>query len=143
MNEQTIKLLNECSSGCEMGADSMKQICRFIKDNEFKKMVDGYINKHEQLCKKAASLLSDSGNDAKDPGMIATAFARITTEMKLTLNDDNTQIAKLLMDGCTMGIKSLGECINSLKEADSSAISLAKSIVKTEEDMMKALQKYL
>lgn len=143
MNEQTIKLLNECSSGCEMGADSMKQISRFIKDKDFKKMTDSYITKHEQLYKKAASLLADSGNNAKDPGVIATAFARITTEMKLSLNDDNTQIAKLLMDGCTMGIKSLGECINSSKDADSSAISLAKSIVKTEEDMMKDVQKYL
>lgn len=143
MNEQTIQLLNECSSGCEMGAESITQISRFIRDNDFKKLVSRYIEKHAALGRTAASKLAENGKPPKSPGILATAFSKITTEMKLTFNDDNTQIAKVLIDGCTMGIKSLGEYVNSLKEADDDAVDLAKSIIKTEESMMKDLQDYL
>lgn len=143
MDEQTRKLLEECSSGCEMGADSMRQISGYIKDKELKQLAEKYIGKHEELKKKAGELLHKEGCSPKEPGTIASAFSWITTEMKLTFKDDNTQIAKILIDGCTMGIKTLGERVNSLSQADSSAVSLAHSIIRMEEDLMKDLQKYL
>ena len=63
--------------------------------------------------------------------------------MKLTFNDDNTRIAKLLMDGCNMGIQTLGERMNTLNQADGGAQSLARKIIKSEQDLMKELQAYL
>ena len=63
--------------------------------------------------------------------------------MKLTFNDDNTRISKLLMDGCNMGIKTLGERMNTLNQADGGAQSLARKIIKSEQDLMKELQAFL
>ncbi len=36
--------------------------------------------------------------------MMASAFSWFSTELKLNLNDDNSEIAKLLIDGCRMAI---------------------------------------
>ena len=63
--------------------------------------------------------------------------------MKLTFNDDNTQISKLLIDGCSMGIKTLGERRNTLDHADKKALDLADRIIKTEEELIKDLRQYL
>ena len=63
--------------------------------------------------------------------------------MKLAFNDDNTQISKLLIDGCSMGIKTLGERRNTLNRADKKALDLADRIIETEEEFIKELQKYL
>lgn len=143
MDEQTRKLLEECSSGCKMAISSLEQITGYIRDTNLKKLVESYISRHKDLEAEAVKALQDSGNDAKDPGALSSAFAWFTTEMKLTFNDDNTQISKLLMDGCNMGIKTLGERMNTLNQADGSAQSLARKIIKAEQDLMKELQAFL
>ena len=60
-----------------------------------------------------------------------------------TLNSDNTQIAKLLIDGCAMGIKTLGEKVHQYNQADKKAVSLTDRIIRTEEDLMKKLKDFL
>ena len=90
MDEQTRKLLEECSIGCKMAVNSLEQITGYIKDSDLK-----------------------------------------------------NRIAKLLMDGCNMGIQTLGERMNTLNQADSSALALARKIIKSEQELMKELQAYL
>ena len=135
MDEQTRKLLEECTIGCQMAADSLQQIRGYIKDSGLQELTDQYTKRHE--------CLAQNGYEPKEPGMVSSTFAWFTTEMKLTFNDDNTQIAKLLIDGCSMGIKTLGERRNTLNRADKKALDLAEKIIKTEEELMKELQKYL
>lgn len=143
MDEQTRKLLEECSIGCKMAVNSLDQITGYIKDSDLKKLVENYISRHKDLEAEAVKALQNSGNDAKDPGALSSVFAWFTTEMKLTFNDDNTRIAKLLMDGCNMGIQTLGERMNTLNQADSSALALARKIIKSEQELMKELQAFL
>lgn len=143
MDEQTRKLLEECTVGCQMAADSLRQIREYIKDSDLQELTDLYTKHHEKLRQEADERLAQSGYEPKEPGTVSSAFAWFTTEMKLTFNDDNTQIAKLLIDGCSMGIKTLGERRNTLNHADKKALDLADKIINTEETFMKELQKYL
>ena len=121
MDEQTIKLLEECCSGCRMAVESFEQIKEYVKDTDLKKLISDYTEKHRSLEKEAASLLKESGNEEQSAGFMASALSRFTTEIKLTFNSDNSQVAKLLIDGCTMGIKTLGEKANQYDKADKKA----------------------
>ena len=49
MDEQTRKLLEECTSGCRMASDSMKQIREYIKDTSLLELVDSYTERHDKL----------------------------------------------------------------------------------------------
>ena len=138
MDEQTRKLLEECSIGCKMAVSSLQQISEYIKDSTLMRLTEDYICRHKELEDEAVSALADSGNDAKDPGAVSSAFAWFTTEIKLAFNDDNSQIAKLLMNGCNMGIQTLGERMNTLSQADKKAHALAQKIIKTEQNLMKS-----
>lgn len=142
MDEQTRLLLEECSSGCKMAINSLEQTSEFIKDPDLLKLIDDYTEKHRQLEAEAVTLLSNSGNEDKEPGAMASTFAWFTTEMKLTF-DSSSQIAKLLTDGCNMGIKTLGEKANELKGADKKAADLTQKIIRTEDELMKKLREYL
>ena len=143
MDEQTRKLLEECSSGCKMAVNSMEQVSEYIKDTKLKELADSFTEKHRELEAETAALLNDAGNDEKAPGAAASTFAWFTTEIKLAVNSDNTHIAKLLMDGCNMGIQTLGGYINEYKNASGQSMNLAKDIVRTEESLMKDMQKFL
>lgn len=104
MEEQTGKLLKECSSGCKMAINSLNQVRDFVKDEKLHQLLDEYDKKHKALEEDISRLLEKHGEQEKNPHPAAAAFSRITTDVKLMLHDDSSQIAKLLMDGCNMGI---------------------------------------
>lgn len=143
MNEDTRKLLEECNSGCKMALGSMKQVKEYIQDEKLKKIVESYKQKHKQLEIESSNLLKGAGNSEKEPGVMASMFSWFTTEMKLMIEDDGHQIAKLMMDGCNMGIQSISEYQNKYKEASKEATELAKKLVKTEENFMQEMKQFL
>ena len=143
MEEQTGKLLKECSSGCKMAINSLNQVRDFVKDEKLHQLLDEYDKKHKALEEDISRLLEKHGEQEKDPHPAAAAFSRITMDVKLMLRDDSSQIAKLLMDGCNMGIQSISEAVNENPEASGESKSAAKKLVKELEDFMKELKPFL
>lgn len=143
MREDTVKLMRECSSGCKMAINSLDQVREFAEDETLRHLLDQYDKKHKELEEEIAKELGIYGEEEKEPGMAASVFSWITTEMKLMLEDGSGKIAALLMDGCNMGIKSVGKYLNQYKDAETQAVELARKLLQTEEEMQKDLQKYL
>ena len=68
MDEQTRKLLEECSSGCRMATDSFGQVREYVRDTNLLRLIDDYTEKHRQLEEEAASLLKETGMKKRNPG---------------------------------------------------------------------------
>ena len=144
MNEHTSKLLTECNYGCRMALESMQKILEYVEDDGFRHLIIQYMEKHEKLEKESADLLSNEGKEQKEPGAVANAFIWLTTEMKLMIKDGNHQIAKILMNGCNMGIQSISKCLNECCcHLENDAEKLAKKLIHVEEEFMKELEIYL
>ncbi len=143
MSEDTIKLLKECDAGCKMAMDSIAQVEKYAEKEALKKLLDQYQKKHEKLKEEITEQLQKFQKEEQEPDKLASAFAWITTEMKLLMKDNSHQIAKIMMDGCNMGIQSVSEYLNQYPQASQESKSLAKKLVETEEMFMKELKKFL
>lgn len=143
MNDDTVNLLKECNAGCKYATNSTEQIYSFVHDESLKKIIDDYNGKHIKIGDRCHVLLNEIGKDEKDPKLMAKAFAQISTEFKLMADNSNAKIASILIDGCNMGIKSVSEFINRYKNASKESVSLAKEIVKAEQDFSKELLAFL
>lgn len=143
MSENTIKLLKECDAGCKMAMDSIAQVEKYAEKEALKKLLDQYQKKHEKLKEEITEQLQKFQKEEQEPDKLASAFAWITTEMKLLMKDNSHQIAKIMMDGCNMGIQSVSEYLNQYPQASQESRSLAKKLVETEEMFMKELKKFL
>lgn len=143
MEEDTVKLLRECNSGCKMAISSMDQVKESIREEKLMKVIEEYDKKHRKLEDKISLLLEGSKNAEKEPKKTAEVFSWISTEMKLMMRDDSHEIAKIMMNGCNMGIQALSRYINEYKNASAESISVAKDLVKAEEDFMKELKQFL
>ncbi len=143
MDEQTITLLKECNSGCKMAAGSIDRLKEFVRNAELGEVMEGAKKQHKELEEESAKLLRESGETGKRPDKLAAAFSWITTEVKMMVQDDSAQIAKILMNGCNMGIQSVSECMNKCPEASHASMSLAKKLVKCEEKLMEDVKKFL
>ena len=143
MEDNTRKLLEECNSGCKMAIESMDQVGPYVTDEKLKGTIQDYNTKHKELEKESSRLLAQEGETGKEPGMFASAFSWMTTEVKMMARDDNKQAAKIMMNGCNMGIQSISEDINKYSNASSESVSLAKKLVKAEENFMRDLERFL
>lgn len=121
----------------------MNQVSSHVSGDQLGNVIGDYKRKHEDLEKRVDDLLRKDGEKGKEPGAAATAFSWITAEMKLKMHDDNSQISKLMMDGCNMGIQSISETMNENPTASSESMALAKDLVHMEEAFMKDLKEYL
>ena len=92
---------------------------------------------------EASGLLNKYGRNEQDPQKMASAFSWLSTEMKMMFKDDNNQIAKIMMNGCNMGIQSIGKFLNEYEEASSESRSLAKKLLHMGEQLMKELKPFL
>lgn len=143
MDEHTLKLLEECDSGCKMAVDSMQQTLGYTKDESLRRLIEQYKEKHERLEDEVTKLLHKCGHNEKEPGIMASAFAWITAETKLMWDDDNNQIAKLMMNGSNMGIQSITEARHKYSSASEEAQSIAKKLVRVEEEFLQELKRFL
>lgn len=143
MDKQTVCLLRECSSGCKMAINSLDQVRDFVKEEKMHQLLNTYNKKHKALEEEIGKQLEKNAEQEMEPKSTATVFSRITTEMKLMLHDDSSQIAKLLMDGCNMGIQSIGKFLNQYEQASAESRSLAKKLIHMEEQLMKELKAFL
>ncbi|MCI8782024.1 MAG: hypothetical protein HFG83_02360 [Dorea sp.] len=143
MDKQTVTLLKECNAGCKMAVGSIDRIKEFLMNAELEQTLTAYKEQHKKLEEESSKLLAELGERGQQPDKIASAFSWITTEVKLLVKDDSTQIAKILMNGCNMGIQSISECMNKCPDASHGSISLAKKLVKCEEKLMEDMKKYL
>lgn len=143
LNTDTVALLKECNAGTKMATSSIEQISAYVTTPELKELLHKYNADHIELGEKCHELLNNAGKEEKDPHPMAKAMSWFTSEVKLSMNGDEKKAAGILMEGCSMGIKSLSEYLNKYSGADDTAKRICEKIRKLEENMQEKLQAYV
>ena len=139
----TIELLKELDSGCQMAMNSIHQLQNYELNKDLADLLEKYRKKHHELKDEVTSLLREHGEDEKMPGTMASAMSWVTTGFKMMMHDTNTQVAKLMMDGCNMGIQTIGEKMSMYAAADQEAKKLAHKLITLEEDFAREVKEFL
>lgn len=143
MNQDTVRLLKECNSGCKMATNSMEQVLPYVTDDKLKSVIMNYNDKHIKIGDECHQMLNESLEDEQDPHVMAKAFSWISTEVKMMLSNDAQKIADLLIDGCNMGIKSLSGYLNQYTSASEDSREMARKLIWIEQEFTKDLLEYL
>jgi hypothetical protein len=143
MNDDTIELLKECNAGCKYATNSMEQVENYLHDAKLKSLIMEFNQKHIHLGDECHALLNEEYKDEKDPEPMSKFFAKLGTQAKLMINDDSSNIADLMVDGCNMGIKSLSKALNTFRNASPESVRLTKKLISVEKNFMDELLAYL
>lgn len=142
-NDDTIKLLKECSSGVTMAIDSINEILEDVVNDTLKNILKKNMQKHQSLETDIKNYLKAFHDEAKEPAAMAKGMAHLKTNFKMTTNPSDETIADLITDGCNMGIKTLHRYLNQYKNADHDIRKLTKDIIQTENDLRENVCAYL
>lgn len=142
-NKDTKELLKYCDSGCKTATNSIEQVMEYAKSKELRKLLLEYDKKHTQLGDKCHVLLNRYHEEEEDPSFMVRTMSYVTTEMKMLISNEEKEIAKVMMDGCNMGIQSLGKYLNQFKKATGECRKIAEDLIDIEFSFMKDLRAYL
>lgn len=141
--DDTVKLLKECDAGTIMAVETIEKVMDDVKSDDLHELLEKSVQKHKKLGNEIHELLNEQGASGKEPSMMGRASAWITSEFKLMMEDSDHQIAKLVMNGCNMGVQTLSEHINKCDDASAKSRHLAASLVSEEQHLMEDLRSYL
>ncbi len=143
IEHDTIKLLRECDVGIKMGVKSIDDVIDRVKSNTLKDLLNACKDKHHELDKELQRALERFGDEGKDPSFMSEKMAKMKTEMKLGIHEDNNTIADLMTDGCNMGVKSLNKYLNQYAAADEKSKEIAKRLIDIEAQLAIDMREYL
>ncbi len=143
MEDDTVKLLRECSSGCKMAMDSISRTLSKTDDAALKKVLQNYYGRHVTLGDECKEMLASCGEPDRDVVKIAKVMSDVKTEFEFMIRDKPATAAKLMIDGCAMGIKSVGRYMNEYCAASEDSKELANRIIECEKDFSDAMIPFL
>ena len=143
IEQDTIKLLQECDAGVKMGISSIDDVLDHVKKEDFRKKLHKCRQEHEDLQIKILQELEKYQDDGKNPNPIAKSMSWMKTNLKLTMEDSDATIAELMTDGCNMGVKSLNRYLNQYKAADEISKDMTKRLINLEEKLAVDIRQYL
>ena len=139
----TVRLLRECDAGIKMGVKSIDDVEKYVKSENMKRILAKCKSEHERLEGEVDAMLTNYGEDGKEPSPIVTGMSWIKTNMKLGMNHSDKTVADLMTDGCNMGVKSLSKYLNEYKAASEQSKDVAKRLVSLEEKLAVDIREYL
>lgn len=139
----TIKLIRECDAGIKMGVTSIDDVLTHVREEKMKNILKDARQEHEKLRSELETMLSDYGDEGKDPNPVAKSMSWMKTNVKLGIENSDGTVADLIIEGCDMGIKSLGRYLNEYKAAEERAKNIAKKLIKIEETLSKDMRPFL
>lgn len=140
---ENINALDEINKGTCMGMDAINFVLDKIKDDEFKKVVEEQYNDYhhiEEEIRKIYHKYDDGTPHETNAFTKAMTFSGI--EMKTLMDNSNSKIAELLLQGVNMGIIE-GRKILNKKEINKEVEKIVSEYVTMQEENVEVLKKYL
>ncbi|WP_352400753.1 hypothetical protein [Anaerotignum sp.] len=139
----SINLLKECDAGTKMAVSSIDEVMNEVKNPKFKNILVECRGKHIEIGNKLHEILLQHDQKDKEPNPIAKGMSWMKTNLKMTMNDNDTTVADLITDGCNMGVKSLNRYLNQYSKANETAANLCKELIHLEEKLAADIRSFL
>ena len=143
IEQDTLRLLRECDAGIKMGVSAIDEVVDKANAQALRDLLSVSKEEHERLGRSVRDALHRFGDEGKAPSPIAKTMSTAKTNMELMMKPCDATIANLIIDGCSMGIKSLSKYLNQYAAADESAKDVCKKLIALEEQLARDLRGYL
>ena len=143
IEQDTIRLLRECDAGIKMGISSLRDSVGYVKNRDFKGILEQSLEEHEKLEQDMQQLLARYHDDGKEPPAMAKGMEWFKTNVTLAVDPSDDAVADFITDGCHMGVKSLARYLNQYAAADEKSKDISKRLITEEEHLGKAMRRFL
>ena len=141
--KETIGILKECDAGVKMALASLDDVWEHVQHSELRAILNTTRAQHQLVGREVQSLLEEYGGKEKDPNPVARKMSAVMTRTKLGLDKSDAAVAKLLLEGCDMGVQSLHHYLNRYRGAEVPARAACRTLVALEEQLGRDMRNFL
>src|SRR5574344_892662 len=140
MNEN-LEFLNYIYQNARMGVIAINNIKEHIEDIKLKEYVIEELKDYEAICSDAINYFIKLGHKEKDLSTMIKVNTYIMINIKATMNNNASNLAKMLIEGSNKGIIEITENLNKYQNCDKLVIDLGNKLLKIEEKNLESLKK--
>lgn len=141
--KETIAILKECDAGVKMALASLDDVWEHVRSSELRAILNTTRAQHQMVSREVQSLLQEYGGSEKDPNPVARKMSAMMADVKLGLDKSDASAARLLLEGCDMGIQSLHHYLNRYRGAEVPARAACRTLVAIEEQLGRDVRNFL
>ena len=144
-NMATKKLLDALYKNVKMGSDSIIDLMPKVSDQNMRDELTSELEEYDGFAQEIKNMLLDMGEEAKDEGVFAKLGTKMSVAMNTMVDSTASHIAEMMIQGNTMGVTDATKALREYENTSCSekALTLAKKIIKYEEDSIERLKKFL
>ena len=141
--KESISILKECDAGVKMALAALDDVWEHVQQSELRAILNTTRAQHQLVSREVQSLLEEYGGKEKDPNPVARKMSAVMTRTKLGLDKSDAAVAKLLLEGCDMGVQSLHHYLNRYRGAEVPARAACRTLVAIEEQLGRDMRQFL
>ena len=138
------EFLNYVYQNSQMGVDTLQQLMELTDSREFKTVLTQQLQGYEKFHNEARPLLNENGFDEKGLNMFEKIRTYLMVNLQLLSDNSVSRIAKMLIQGSSMGITQAVEKLNRYeREVEKDARRLMTELKDFEEKNVEKLKEFL
>ena len=145
--ETEYEILDYIYKNASMGYESTMTLLKELQDkgNKITEVVTDIINSYSEFTRDSEYLLSKINADGKKLNIMATMSADMNIKRKISKDNSDSAVAKMLIKGLSMGQNNMAKAFDSInkKDVDKEVLTLLDNFKDFQINAMKKLEKYV
>lgn len=133
MNDDKNLLFN-ISSATNLAINSLDAIAPEVKNSKMKKEMDSQLEIYKNFANKAGFFRK---------GLLADNLVKMNVKVRAKMNPSDSHLASMIMKNREMGLISVQKALNNSPNADIQTLSLAREVMRFEENTIDSYRPYL
>ena len=138
-----IELLSHIHQNADMGQDSIRHLIDKADDPNFLNSLNTQMRQYEKACEISGQMMSARGAEPKDARPVSKMMSHLSSDLKTLTGNSTSKMAEMMIQGSTMGITKLSKQINAYDGRNQEVLSFAESQLKTEEQNIDVMKRFL
>ena len=138
-----IEMLQSIRKTARMGCEGIEEILPLTKGEDFRKALETQKKEYHKIHEEADRLLFAKKAEPEDLSAMAKMSSKTMTMMKTMKDDSEEHLAEMMYQGSAMGVTKIIRNQREYCGNDSEVKALAQRLLKTEENNMEQMKKFL
>lgn len=138
------KLLSYIHKNAAMGTRSIPQVLSYPQSGAMRRALDQQLREYRNIARESKEYAQKLGHDVAEPTMLSQGMSAMMLRMQTLTDKSTSRLAELMIQGNTMGLIQITRHLNYFRyQPESKAVALGEKLLKTEEQNISQLKKYL
>ena len=138
-----VEMLQSVRKTARMGCEGIDEILPIAGKEKFRKVLETQREEYKKICEEADRMLVLKKAEPEDLTAMAKMGSKTMTMMKTMKDDSDEHLAEMMYQGSAMGVTKIIRNMREYTGNDQEARALAEKLLKTEEDNMAQMKKFL